>query len=402
MLLCSAAGEVAQNQSQTPLAPTGASAASAFIPTSGEMTVARAGHTATLLIDGRVLVTGGGPLGGATKTAELYHPTSGTFTATGNMTTVRAEHTATLLTNSTKTKYGYVLIAGGGTKGAELYNPATGTFSVTGSMTQIRVEMRATLLNTGKVLFVGGNQYQSGDLRAELYDPATGIFTPTGATRVLRIAPTATRLLDGRVLVTGGRTTGGADLKTAEIYYPGSGRFGATGSMTIPRSYHTATRLKDGSVVVVGTEGTIDRYDPVAGKFTRIGSLPGAARYHTETLLPDGSVLVTGGLGYTTAFLYRKAPVGSVCYRTSLTAQYNVSLAASKIVLPGNGGVLVVASLLTPRYLHTATLLADGSVLIAGGVDRTIRLSFYPIYPSRTYCDWASVATTLPSAELFK
>jgi len=170
--------------------------------------------------------------------------------------------------------------------------------------------------------------------------------------------------------------------------------------MTVPRSYHTATRLKDGSVVVVGTEGTIDRYDPVAGKFARIGSLPGAARYHTETLLPDGSVLVAGGLGYTTAFLYRLW--GSVCVRTSLTAQYNVSLGASKIVLPGNGGVLVVASLLTPRYLHTATLLADGSVLIAGGVDRTIRLSKSPIYPSRTPCVWVSNATTLRSAELFK
>jgi len=148
MLLCSAAGGVAQNQSQTPLAPTGASAASAFIPTSGEMTFARAGHTATRLIDGRVLLTGGGPLGGATNKAELYHPTSGTFTATGNMTTLRAEHTATLLTNSTKPKYGYVLIAGGGTKGAELYNPATGLFSVTGSMTQIRVDMTATPLNS--------------------------------------------------------------------------------------------------------------------------------------------------------------------------------------------------------------------------------------------------------------
>jgi hypothetical protein len=311
------------------------------------------------------------------------------------MTTARAEHTAILLANATKPKYGYVLIAGGNTQSAELYNPATGVFRLTGSMTQLRVSMAATLLNTGKVLFVGGNQYS--DLRAELYDPASGTFTPTGATHVLRIGPTATLLLDGRVLVTGGKTSGGEVTATAEVYNPVNGTFSATGSMTIPRDDQTATRLRDGSVVVVGGEGTIDRYDPVKGTFARIGSLPGAARTHTATLLPDGSVLVAGGLGYKTVTLF--VWTGTTCRVGSATARYAVSLGASEIVLPGSGGILTVASLITPRYLHTATLLADGSVLIAGGIDRRISLS---IRPEQRACVFETLETTLPSAELFK
>ena len=111
---------------------------------------------------------------------------TGTFTATGNMMTPRAGHTATLLTN------GKVLIVGGSPSfpaSAELYDPATGAFAATGNMTEGRAYHTATLLPDGKVLIVGGCANLTLLLdcilpalsSAELYDPVTGNFTPTGS-----------------------------------------------------------------------------------------------------------------------------------------------------------------------------------------------------------------------------
>jgi hypothetical protein len=80
------------------------------------MQFARQGHTATLLPNGSVLVTGGMNATGTLATAELFHPPSGTFTRTGNMVTARVGHTATLLAD------GNVLVTGGNAlASAELY-----------------------------------------------------------------------------------------------------------------------------------------------------------------------------------------------------------------------------------------------------------------------------------------
>src|SRR6266568_1427373 len=99
----------------------------------GSLNTARRDHTATLLSNGKVLVAGGYN-GGSLASAELYDPTSGTWTATGSLATARYVHTATLLPN------GKVLVAGGAgaldapPASGELYDPASGTWTATGSL----------------------------------------------------------------------------------------------------------------------------------------------------------------------------------------------------------------------------------------------------------------------------
>jgi Kelch motif/Galactose oxidase, central domain len=287
----------------------------AFNPT-GSMADARGAHSATLLSDGRVLVAGGGIAGWVftgsfLNSAELYDPTTGTFSATGSMATPREAHTATRLLD------GRVLITGGvdtqtsSLASAELYDPTTGRFTATGSMTTTRAWHTATLLSDGRVLITGGSPaaWTSNPALAlaEIYDPTTGTFTATGLMTTGREFHTATLLDDRSVLVTGGWDGLQSDLATAEIYDPATNTFTATARMTDLRMYHTATLLSDGRVLVAGGGGdytnriflaSAEVYDPKTRTiFTSTGSLASAHTNHMATLLADGRVLVTGGYG---------------------------------------------------------------------------------------------------------
>jgi hypothetical protein len=237
-------------------------------------------HTATLLTDGRVLitggVTGGSPLGSGSvvlasyrtvessssvlRTAELYDPATGTFSPTGSMSTIRDHHTATLLQD------GRVLVVGGGGEGyasqtsAELYDPAKGSFSGTGSLKSGRWLHTATLLADGRVLVAGGRSPKDSTYAsAELYNPRTGRFTSTGSMKASRQQQTATLLPDGRVLIAGGFQQDGASgwdvLSSTELYDPGNGTFSPAGSMGDARQDGTATLLDDGRVLIVGGVG---------------------------------------------------------------------------------------------------------------------------------------------------
>jgi hypothetical protein len=280
------------------------------------------GHTATLLQNGKVLLAGGfvnsvwdyGGISGSDDGAGLYDSATGVFSVTGNMTANRGDHTATLLAN------GKVLIAGGadqdptgtGLDSAELYDPSTGTFTQTGSMAVGRFLHTATLLQNGKVLIVGGalTSTSAPVATAEVYDPATGIFTMTGAMATARERHTATLLADGRVLIVGGTTSTGATA-TVEVYDPSTGSFSVTGSMAEARAFHTATLLPNGKVLVAGggdENSTAEVYDPTTGSFSITGGMEIGRSGHTATLLPNGSVLVTGGgifAGLASAELYQ-------------------------------------------------------------------------------------------------
>jgi hypothetical protein len=349
-----------------------------FTVLSTSMTAPRSGHTATLLTSGKVLIAGGAD-GVADASAELYDPATHAFTATGSMTEARIGHTATLLNDSARS----VLIVGSVDMTAELYNPAKGTFTATGSMHHARTSPTATLLsstgpNAGKVLIVGGNT-TSGDIVAELYDPGTGTFTDTGSTTILRTGHTATLLtiapLAGQVLI-----AGGSDSPSAELYNPTTGVFTRTGDMTAARTGHTATALaaqdgaQNGDLLIVGTDGSADLYDPTKGTFARIGSLlpsmqPSYA--HTANLRSDGTVLAAGGYG--TGRCGRRGPA-------------HFSRTAAALFAPESDGFTATGSLNASRDTHTATALADGTVLIVGGTE---------------HCG-ITYAAVLSSAELFK
>jgi hypothetical protein len=281
----------------------------------GGMTMPRSRHTATLLPNGKVLVAGGYTFSGLNMplaTAELYDPSTGAFTATGNMTTPRAYHSATLLPD------GRVLIAGGVSffdpylilASAELYDPSTGAFTATGDMIIAQGCQGATLLTSGKVLISGGTAPD-----AELYDPATGTFSPTGkySSRPSDLsnspcqAAVSTLLPEGRVLIVWSAPALGAPAgggTAAELYDPDSGTFSATGTTIGPQ------------------------YDD---------GLP------TATLLMNGKVLVAGG-----ASVVDETPTGAELYGSS------------------TGSFTATGNMITGHVNHTATLLPDGTVLLAG------------------------------------
>ncbi len=275
-----------------------------------KMNVARAAHTATLLPDGKVLIAGGFREDGTSEiaiaSAEIFDPATKAFTLTGDMNEPRDGHTATLLPN------GQVLITGGWnqssrTATAELYDPQTGKFEYTGSMMAPRQGLTATLLKNGQVLIAGGDSARNTpQLTAELYDPATKTFVSTGTLNTGRSAHTSTLLDDGTVLVVGGTSGNDTILSSAEIYDPGTGKFTLTGNANMIRYKHGAVLLKDGNVLILGGSNQNDWtgkyksaeiYNVKTGMFTRTSDMNGKRFKLADAalLLPDGNVLVGGG-----------------------------------------------------------------------------------------------------------
>ncbi len=327
----------------------------------GSMTTVRYRHTATLLKDGTVLLAGAPGL----NTAEKYDPGTGKFTAiTGKMSIDRDGHTATLLNT------GKVLITGGtdvynnnaALTTADLFDPSTGMFTaISSQMSVARTGHNATLLADGKVLITGGNT-----LVAEIFDPVTSIFTPTtGKMVTARTEDTATLLPNGKVLITGGLAANGA-LATTELYDPTAQTFSATGSMAVVRNFHTATLLTTGpnagKVLVAGgnsKNAVAELYDPAIGSFSTTGTMLSTRQRHTATLLSDGTVLVAGGSEFDS----------------------NVDiLAAAELFDPNTGTFAGTGGLLTPRIVHTATLLKDGTVLVTGGLNDVGTLATAELY----------------------
>jgi hypothetical protein len=326
----------------------------------GSMKSPRLSHTATLLKTGKVLVAGGQSdqdVATTLGTAELYDSGSGMFSPTGNMNVSRTEQVATLLLDGTVLVAGGLDANGNALASAEIYDPGTGKFSSTGDMNNPRAGRHtATLLSSGKVLVVGGLDANGALATAEIYDPGTGKFSSIIALQDARASHTATLLNTGNVLVTGGYNSTG-ELITAELFDPSSQSFTlTTHDMTVKRADHTATLLKDGTVLLAGPDLTAEIFDPSIGieTFTKTGSLPGTVGRGgtTATLRPDGTVLVAGG------------QYSGFCGGADVT----VSVADADLFNPGTGSFSQTSNMSDLRSRHTATLLANGRVLVTGGV----------------------------------
>jgi N-acetylneuraminic acid mutarotase len=333
----------------------------------GSMTAARLYHTATVLTNGKVLVVGGNTStnlsGAGLASAELYDPNAGTWTATGSLHVARFNHTATLLPN------GKVLVVGGFTSAvgylssAELYDPTTGTWSITGSLHNGRLWHTATLLPNGTVLVVGGQSSLENPLTsAEIYDPTTGTWSVTGNLNLGRYYHSATLLATGKVLVAGGSTQSalypgtGSQTNAAELYDPSTGTWAATGSLNTGRFGHTASLLPNGKVVVVGGSSasalaSAELYDPNTATWSTLSQLNTARVYHLATVLTNGKIIVTGGLASPTPL----SPVPGQAL--SVVESYDLFA----------GAWSSTGALSTARVGHTATLLPNGLVLVAGG-----------------------------------
>lgn len=273
------------------------------------MTLPRAGHTATLLPDGNVLIAGGciaqGCDNATTTSAELYDPTKKTFTETGELNVARVGHHAIALPS------GKVLIVGGwsgdaATTVVELYNPETEQFDLAGKLLEPRDGFTATLLQNGQVLITGGYNGAMNRLSsAEIFNPATQTSVAILPMSEPRMAHSASLLQDGRVLIVGGSKSRGNVLSSAELFDPATEAFRVVGNLSAPRHKHAAVTLLHGDVLIIGgsDEGdfgnqynSTERFDVGTLTFQSTATMQGERFKIADAvaLLEDGTILVAG------------------------------------------------------------------------------------------------------------
>jgi Kelch motif len=334
----------------------------------------RLNHTATPLTNGQVLLAGGVVDASRTLSAscELYSRASNSWTATADMNVPRQLHGSLLLSDGRVLTMGGVFSGTNLTNSAEIYDPGMGSWTSTGSMETARSSFDPVLLPNGKVLVAGGAvAFPELDTAAcELYDPATGTWSPTGSMLQSRTEYHATLLTDGRVLVAGGFSQAAGLIGETEIYDPATGTWSSSGSLNMPRTDNVQVRLADGRVLVAGgikkftfntpkITASAEIFDPATGSWTRTGPLNTPRIRFTANLLDDGTVFAAGGSDGT---LSGYSSIEVFAPSREKWRMLNTGLAST-------------------RYLHSATSLLDGSIIIAGGL--------------------ASGGTVIPDADLF-
>lgn len=284
----------------------------------------RMAHSAVTLADGKILIAGGvDPMLPGTefdpvfKSSELYDQATDAFVAGPDMNFPRRHHVATLLKDGRVLVTGGIQLRGSGfgaSPNTEIYDPAANHFATTGQMNVGRWLHTATELHDGRVLIVGGRDNNCTiycpvySLRsAEIFDPATGTFTPTGSLNIGRYGHTATLLEDGRVLIIGGESTeelgtGTDQVAATEIYSPATGTFTRWTNLVLARGLHSATVLNNGKILLAGgfrisgmVTNRTEIFDPATGGSAEGPQMVEQHARHTATRLDNGEVFILGG-----------------------------------------------------------------------------------------------------------
>ena len=348
--------------------------------TTGSMGTARFEHTVLLLSTGRALAAGGrSSTSGTTAlpSAELYDPTSGTWSSTGSMAHGRRLHSMTQLGSSSNgTTSGKVLVAGGlsgttSTNTAELYSPSAGTWIAAGNLDIARHAHTATLLADGRVLAAGGLNGTTMLTTAVLYNPAsgagswvptTGPVPPTGIkNHTATLIQTTNTQLNNHVLLVGGNN-GSSTNSSVYLFDPVQNAFSTLPSIPSPREQHTAVTLANtnGKILVTGGKNgssvlaSAVVFDPgfSNGTWSSAGTMTSPRVGQAMTLLPNsivanGQVLVSGG---------------------SSTGSDTLSTAE---LFSGTSTWTATPSMPGPLQGHQAVLLGGNMVLVAGGLSST-------------------------------
>jgi Kelch motif len=320
----------------------------AFVPVA-PMHTPRSGATATLLFDGKILVTGGDTGSGPTDTAEVFDPATNAFTPTaGPMAVARQGHLARLLAS------GEVVIMGGrGAAGAlasaELWSPATGTFSSLGNLTAAREGFTANLLGSGRHLLAGGASSSS----SEVFSGSIFTFTRGPTPARARAFHSAASLAGGgvvRVYLTGGTDLAGALVPSTEFYDDGAASFTVGPDLLEPRADHASMLVGQDKVLVLGGRNasgalrSLETVDFAAKTRAPAGELAEARSAFLLEVLSDGRLLLVGGL-----------------------SSAGAPLASTEILEPSTGALLAGPSLGVARGRACSSSTFDGRLLVAGG-----------------------------------
>jgi N-acetylneuraminic acid mutarotase len=270
----------------------------------GSMNAARAQHVAVALADGRTLVAGGYDFGPPLRSAELFSPGSPNGVASGTPKSRPARAVATARRMRHEARPAGIMPSKSSARG----NASIGTWTKTGSMHVGRAFQPATLLPNGKVLVEGCDSVGTGGKTAELYDPTSGIWSMTGSMSVARCGHSAILLPDGRVLVAGGSNDAGVS-SSIEIYNPQTGRWSLGGDLNSTRAQSGLAMLAGGVVLAPGgyavngiPRDSTDLYQFKSHTSTATPSLNLSRDDFTLNVLQNGKVLVAGGFTQNGAF----------------------------------------------------------------------------------------------------